>query len=276
MVLILPRTLKSWETQLYLNLSEYSSVVPSFVWYLNYSHKNLIFSESSQLRELRKNYSVVEGSSGQTQSLNNLQIAFFNGQFDSITGDEGKDLAQRIMRGDQSIFEDFSLDGDKWKEYKFRVKVTPLVETIEDANKSGSNSDEPDSIPQSIKMHLKLTLLHVIVLSRDLEILRSFIREIFKDRCKTSAFWMEEPVVHENRAAFEDHNGLKIKVAEEEVWIHNANCYHLAARFNAKALYALFDLLGKDNQKDIKEIFKEASPSPLHVAAFNNDSISAW
>ena len=67
------------------------------------------------------------------QSLNNLQIALFNGNFECINDERsgtGKILVQKIMNGDQSVFKHDPFTNEKWKGYKYRVKVTPLIERI--------------------------------------------------------------------------------------------------------------------------------------------------
>ena len=224
---------------------------------------------------------VSHGVDEETQSLNNLQITLFNGHFkcildngDTTLAEKGKLLALRIMKGDQTIFNDDSLFDHKWKEYKYQVVVTPLVETVTNASDFGN--DETDGASDSIKMHLKLTLLHIIVLSRDRNILQNFIDKFKDGDCKSPDFWMDEPVHLENKRTFDNHNGITIKIAEEEVWIDGANCYHLTAKFNPRALFILLNLLGKDSKSAMKEIFMADTPSPLHVAAFNSDSISTW
>lgn len=64
------------------------------------------------------------------------------------------------------------------------------------------------------------------------------------------------------------------KLAFKDQWISNANCLHLAARFNPKGLQIILSHL-KDKKSLIQDTHKDGQVSPLHVAATKMDSRSA-
>ena len=106
--------------------------------------------------------------------------------------------------------------------------------------------------------------------------MRGFKEGVIKNDCESPDLWLNEQIALENQDTFDQKKGGHIKVAEEEIWIQNANCYHLAAKFNPRALYFLLNMLGKDTSEAFGRIFKNGTPTPMHVAAFNLDSISIW
>ena len=68
---------------------------------------------------------------------------------------------------------------------------------------------------------------------------------------------------------------VDITVAEENSWIIDANCYHLAAKFNSRALNVLLSCL-KNKAKDMEMIYENGRTSPMHVAAFSSNAESVW
>ena len=63
-------------------------------------------------------------------------------------------------------------------------------------------------------------------------------------------------------------------VAVEDSWLKQANCFHLAAKFNPRGLHFLLDNLKDIDENLIQDLHKNGSKSPLHVAATNVDSLS--
>ena len=62
----------------------------------------------------------------------------------------------------------------------------------------------------------------------------------------------------------------------ESDWINDANCYHLAAKFNPKGLHLLLTKIKEHSEESFWDLYNDNNVSPLHVAALNADSISLW
>ena len=126
---------------------------------------------------------------------------------------------------------------------------------------------------------LKLSLFHFVILLDQPEILMCLIENQQKiyPYVRIIEGWMDTIKI-EGKVSY---MGGKVEwiLNESDEWIMEANCLHLAAKFNPKGLQTLLSAL-KDNGKIITKFANEGKfkkkISPLHVAACNIDSWSTW
>ena len=107
-----------------------------------------------------------------------------------------------------------------WIKYKYKVKIQLFIHKIinnpEENIKVPLKEDEFD--PREESMFLVLNLLHMIIILDDDEL----IHQILEQNVTKVEDWKKtvELIKPEN-----------IVVAEENAWIDQANCYHLAAKY---------------------------------------------
>ena len=135
----------------------------------------------------------------------------------------------------------------------------PLIRVNSD-NRNQNQAEEIDKPSQTFT--LTLNFLHFVILCRRSKILKCLMNnvDIPDDDWKL-------PIVI-------DKEEMKKNIAEEDDWIFEANCLHLAARYHPKALNVLLSQL-KEKDKMIKESHQKRKTSPLHVATFRTDSLSS-
>ena len=107
---------------------------------------------------------------------------------------------------------------------------------------------------------ISLKLFHLVVIFNDNNLLEKILEKSIPDDIWTT------PVT-------------VLKGATESLesdWINDANCYHLAAKFNPKGLHLLLTKVKEFSQESFWELYNDHNVSPLHVAALNSDSISLW
>ena len=145
-------------------------------------------------------------------------------------------------------------NGKNWKTHKFSVKMALLIDIgVIEENVSKSKKDDTNC--------LGLSVLHAIVLLNDKKLL---IEALKKEQQIDS--WLERVTIPSKLDA-------KIKQSlEENQWIENANCFHLASRYNPMGLNQM--LLQFNNHRKGNFSFDHGTISPLHVAAMNSRSLS--
>ena len=163
-----------------------------------------------------------------------------------------------------AMFED---EESPWKYLRFKVEMCKLL-TIGVCGVGINNEDIPLEDDKSmlenrsdgeVHHYLDLTLLHVIILQNDTELLEEVLEKY--DIPMTS--WKEP--VKAWQFDFKD-------VLEENSWIKKANCFHLAAKYNPIGLHQLLSRLEQETEKLM--IIEANTVSPLHVAAMKPDSLS--
>ena len=162
-------------------------------------------------------------------------------------------MASKIINGDLSFFDDEPL----WKNFRQKVNVQLLVESVKDENTEG---DEDKGSQDSISsITLDLSVLHILVVLNDEEIMTAIVeKNIIRKH------WLDPiQLIKPN----------KIKIAQENQWIEKANCFHLAAKFNPTGLHLMLSQL-KTDQDVFQKLYENGQCSPLHVAALNSDSLS--
>ena len=66
---------------------------------------------------------------------------------------------------------------------------------------------------------------------------------------------------------------IKRNIPNEESWIFEANCFHLAAKFHPKSLHAILSNL-KHKDLIITQTHQNGKASPMHVSSLRTDSLS--
>ena len=108
---------------------------------------------------------------------------------------------------------------------------------------------------------LTLSFLHLVILARRSKILNCLMNDfdIHDDE------WIKEISINKEH--------MKESITEEESWIFESNCFHLAAKFHPKALHVLLSNL-KNKETVITKCHENMKISPLHVATMRMDSLS--
>ena len=148
-----------------------------------------------------------------------------------------------------------------WYKNIFIVKVTlsmPSISTDEEEEDVDDLDGEP--IPGQT-FTLTMTIFHLIIMLRKQKTIKRLLESGF-----SNGDWMKTVQI----------DGPNWTVVEEEKWIFEANCLHLAAKFNHGALHLLLTQL--DNKESlILESHKEGKISPLHLAAAKiDDARCTW
>ena len=163
-----------------------------------------------------------------------------------------------------AMFED---EEKPWEKLRFKVEMSKLL-TIGVGGVGIHNEDIPleddksmleNSSDGEVHHYLDLTLLHVIILQND----RELLQEVLEKYDIPLKSWKEP--VKAWQFDFKD-------VSEENSWIKTANCFHLAAKYNAIGLHQLLSRFEKEDEK--LTIFESDTVSPMHVAAMKSDSLS--
>ena len=114
---------------------------------------------------------------------------------------------------------------------------------------------------KDVEKNISLKLPHIIIIFND----NSLLEKIIEKNIPID-IWMAEVLVEPKTAKCIDNI--------ENYWIDNANCFHLAAKFNPKGLHLLLTKLKAASSIEFDNLYEGDKVSPLHVAALNSNSIS--
>ena len=126
-----------------------------------------------------------------------------------------------------------------------------------------SESDEEDQeLPRDERFRVRFSLLHLIILHKELEMLRYVIEKSSKEQ--------EVKKVFEKKVKIEPRK----QVVSEDDWIFGATCIHLAAKFMPKGLELLLS-----KSPDCQKLLNTKSNgmrslAPLHVSAMNSSALN--
>ena len=212
------------------------------------------------------------------QSLDNLPSALKNGEFECVhhhNGNlfEGEEVAKAVIKGNYTVFE-----SSNWKHSRFNVRVQLLIEKIEKSRKSHFKPDDEmiqrqlTLLDEEGNMTLCLDLLHIAIITIDVTMFEKFAKLDSIDVGNVKLMMENLVSLIKPEKSEED---VDITVAEENSWIIDASCYHLAAKFNPRALNFLLSCL-KNKAKDMEMIYENGRTSPMHVAAFSSNTESVW
>ena len=167
-------------------------------------------------------------------------------------------------------------DWEKWK-YEIPVKLDLKVKMSEDENIRYQRTKEfheenckyqleenKINVGSLQKFTLSLNFLHFIILTRRSKILKYLMKQVEI----SDEYWMKEIEI-----ICIDEEDSKNIVKEEDVWIFEANCLHLASKFHPKSLHVLLCNV-KNKEELLKQSHRDGKISPLHVAPLRVDTHS--
>ena len=163
-------------------------------------------------------------------------------------------ISKRLLDRDLTLFN----EENTWINFRLKIRIQLLVESVnrEDSKDTNHNEEKETTIT------LELTALHILVVLNDEDGIQNAMEKIIGFKPWLSVVQLTKP--------------RNIKIAQENLWIKEANCFHLAAKFNPTALHLMLSKLkeSEDGKNVFKNLYKEKQFSPLHVAAFNTNSLS--
>ena len=210
--------------------------------------------ESSYL--IPDNYdSKFNSDPGHGQTLDNLRSSVINALKDNCKKtDNYPEISRRLIDRDLSLFD----EENSWTNFRLKIKIQLLVESVSSEDIKDANDNEESETT----IMLELTTLHILVVMNDEDAI-----QIAMEKIKGFKHWLSKVKLKAPNS---------VKIAQENSWIKDANCFHLAAKFNPNGLHCMLSRLKtEDEGKDIfDELYETGKFSPLHVAALINDSLS--
>ena len=209
-------------------------------------------------------------------------------RFEYLNKNDGQiKIVESILDGNVVKFKHLLLTMESclttWKNWMYEIDVKLTISNMNDASimKSSGPLDKVVILDDNMKndfiecqtktdtlkkpnqlFTLTLSFLHLVILARRSKILDCLMNNLeIQDE-----EWTKEISVNKEH--------MKESITEEESWIFESNCFHLAAKFHPKALHVLLSNL-KDKETVIAKCHENMKVSPLHVAAMRIDSLSA-
>ena len=171
------------------------------------------------------------------------------------------------IKGNVKAFQDIleKEDPKSFENWRFQIEVQL---SILKSSKDEDNDETDSGFGRTVK--LNLTLLHIIVMNSKTKLLNILLKKDISDK-----YW-EIPVLVKipsidilGEDAVVSVEEMKF-IGSEDSWIFNANCFHLAAKYNPRGLHMLL-CYWKTHGKSIEAIPHNGNIHPLHVAAAKVD-----